>query len=386
MILFIDATRLIKRRLQGKLPTGIDRVCLKYVAHWDNSAYCAFRLFHLWFTLPHKQSNQLFSLLTKTKQNSWLVLARVFGLLVGAKIGFQCPRGGYLLNVAHSGLEHERYADAPTRHDLHCIFFIHDLIPILHPHFCRSGTDRVHTKRIYTALTKGALLIVASLHIRSDLERFATLHSLKLPPIVIAPLASPLLPKAMPTTTTIKNYFVAIGTLEPRKNHALLIAVWSQLVATLGDAAPHLVILGQPSWACRSASQLLGIKSAEIGHRVIIDTYCTDEPRDAWLHHARALLAPSFAEGYGLTLLEALTARVPVIASDLAEFRVFAGGVPDYLRTDSVHDWVSTISEYSTPNSTHHANQMSRMQTLTLPSWPEHFALVEDALKQLYVS
>lgn len=48
------------------------------------------------------------------------------------------------------------------------------------------------------------------------------------------------------------------------------------------------------------------------------------------LRGARALLFPSFVEGYGLPLVEALHLRTPAIVSDIAAFREIAGHVPDY--------------------------------------------------------
>ncbi len=50
-----------------------------------------------------------------------------------------------------------------------------------------------------------------------------------------------------------------------------------------------------------------------------------------WLAHARALLFPSFAEGFGLPVVEALSVGTPVIATDLPAFREAAGSIPEYL-------------------------------------------------------
>lgn len=55
----------------------------------------------------------------------------------------------------------------------------------------------------------------------------------------------------------IEHYFVVLGTIEPRKNHLLLLQVWRQLIEELGLAAPRLVIIGQRGWECEQVVDLL---------------------------------------------------------------------------------------------------------------------------------
>ena len=101
------------------------------------------------------------------------------------------------------------------------------------------------------------------------------------------------------------------------------------------------------------------------------------------LASARALLFPSFAEGYGLPLVEALDAGVPVIASNLDVFREIGQGVPELLPPDDVDGWAAAIMAYAAPESTARAAQMARLAQFRAPDWPGHFAQVDAFLETL---
>jgi glycosyltransferase involved in cell wall biosynthesis len=92
-----------------------------------------------------------------------------------------------------------------------------------------------------------------------------------------------------------------------------------------------------------------------------------------WLAGARALLFPSFAEGFGMPLLEALAMGVPVIASALEVFREVAGDVPHYLSPIDGLGWERCIEDYARADSAARQAQLERMPALRLTTWPGHF-------------
>ncbi len=73
---------------------------------------------------------------------------------------------------------------------------------------------------------------------------------------------------------------------------------------------------------------------------------CDDHELATWLAHAQALLFPSFIEGFGMPLVEALMLGVPVIASDLPVFREIAGDIPCYLDPIDGPGWRRAVLEY----------------------------------------
>jgi glycosyltransferase involved in cell wall biosynthesis len=98
------------------------------------------------------------------------------------------------------------------------------------------------------------------------------------------------------------------------------------------------------------------------------------------LSGARALLMPSFAEGFGIPVIEALQSGTPVIASDLGVFREVAGDIPLYLRPDEPTAWTEAIISYS-EGSEDRQRQVSLIANYTAPNWEDHFRRVDSWLE-----
>ena len=100
------------------------------------------------------------------------------------------------------------------------------------------------------------------------------------------------------------------------------------------------------------------------------------------LQGARALLFPSFAEGYGLPLGEALAAGVPAIASDLPALREVGEDVPEYLEPRDGAAWLAAVRDYARPGSPSRNAQLARLADWRCPRWQDHFDTVEELLAE----
>jgi glycosyltransferase involved in cell wall biosynthesis len=112
---------------------------------------------------------------------------------------------------------------------------------------------------------------------------------------------------------------------------------------------------------------------------------CTDADLATWLAGAQALLFPSFAEGYGMPIVEALALGVPVIASDLPVFREIAGDIPEYVNPLDGVRWRELILEYAQKNSVARQRQCERMKSFSAPTWKAHFEQVEALMERLSI-
>jgi glycosyltransferase involved in cell wall biosynthesis len=101
------------------------------------------------------------------------------------------------------------------------------------------------------------------------------------------------------------------------------------------------------------------------------------------LQNACALLFPSFVEGYGMPVIEALQNNVPVIASDLQVLREVAGGIPDYLKPDDPQVWKETVLDFALPQSAKRRAQQERLQGFAPTTWAQHFEQVDAFLHNL---
>lgn len=291
-------------------------------------------------------------------------------------------RGRLYLNIGHTGLNSLGFRDWVRRANVRPIYFVHDLIPITHPEYCRAGEAEHHRERMRTALTTGAGIIGNTQATLDDLAGFAKEEGLPMPPSLAAWLGSDQLPAPCAVPEPERPTFVVLGTIEARKNHLMLLEIWSGLIDRLGSSAPRLLVIGQRGWEADPVFELLD-GSEKLRGYVIELSRCSDEELAGYLASARALLFPTQSEGFGLPLVEALGAGVPVIASALPALREIGGDIPTYLDPDGWHEWEAAILDYSRPDSTERQLQLKRMNGFKTPDWNTHFDKVEQWFESL---
>jgi len=378
----LDISRLLWRAWDRRLPTGIDRTCLAYVAHFRARARAVVQRRGFARVLPGALSQRLFDLLLEPPGDlrRQLVQLAARGLMTRRDVPLA---GSVYLNVGHTGLDKPGHAAWIRRTGVRPVYFLHDLIPLTHPEYCRPGEPSKHLERMQALLSLGQGVIGNSQETLAELARFANAHrDSVVPPSLVAPLG--ITPAgqdaAMPRMAT--PYFVTVGTIEGRKNHLLLLNLWAEMARSLGPLCPQLVIIGQRGWECEQAIDMIERCAAIQGHVVELPR-CSDVELAAYMRGARALLFPSFVEGYGLPLVEALACGTPVIASDLGVFRELAGDIPDYLSPLDGLGWRDRILDYAEPDSPSRAAQIARLEGWTPPSWDAHFSLVDRWLAQM---
>lgn len=378
--LIIDVTRALDRALQGRLPTGVDRVGQEYIRRYGAQALALVRFAGRWVVLGHGASQEVFgALLDPAALNA----GRMRRLVAGAYLfNWRVPaRGCLLLNMGHSGLDDARYGAHVRRCGWRGLYFLHDLIPLTHPEYCRPGEADKHRQRLLTMLGSGSGVLVNSQATAQELERFARQEGLPVPALAVAPLAPGRMALAASARPLDGPYFVMLGTIEPRKNHLLLLQLWRDWALHLGAATPRLVVIGQRGWECEQVLDMLERCPALQG--VVLElARCSDAELATWLAHAQALLFPSFAEGFGMPLVEALCMGVPVLASDLAAFREVAGDVPEYLSPLDGLGWMQAVEHYAQPDAERRRAQLERMQSWQAPTWEAHFEEADALLRQ----
>jgi glycosyltransferase involved in cell wall biosynthesis len=113
-----------------------------------------------------------------------------------------------------------------------------------------------------------------------------------------------------------KDYFLTMGTLQPRKNLVRLIEAYSRLPVA---SRPQLVLAGKRGWL---AEPILA-RAEEPG--VVVPGFVAEEDKAALLSGATAFLFPSLYEGFGFPALEAMACRTPVICSNTSSLPEVAG-------------------------------------------------------------
>lgn len=268
------------------------------------------------------------------------------------------PDGLIYLNVGHSNLTPESI----TAHPAGAVVLLHDVIPLDHPEFARASGPARARMRLEAAQAARAIV-----YNTADTKMRCERHMTAPPPGVVAPLGIDVLP----VTVSEHDGFVVLGTIEPRKNHDLLLDVWAQL----GPAAPPLHIVGRRGWMNEDVFARLDAHPAGVIEHGALDDMAAME----LLKGARALLFPSFAEGYGLPLAEALALGVPVVASDLPALREVGGNVPVWCDPHDRAAWREAIMRLM--HDDYRAARIAAASPWQPPTWKRHFAIVDDLIR-----
>lgn len=376
----LDVSRLVWRAWIGKLPTGIDRTALAYVEHFRARARAVVQRGGHTRTLSRHVSQRLFDILLAggAAARGRLMRLAAAGLMTGEAV----RPGTLYLNVGHTGLDRPGHARWLDRVKPRAVYFVHDLIPLTHPEYCRVGEPDKHRRRITAMLDHGAGIIGNSRETIDELASFARREARAMPTALVAPLGIDIMDGGAAPVMPVAPSFVTVGTIEARKNHLLLLNIWAELARSLGPQCPQLLVIGQRGWESEQVVDMFE-RCEAIRACVVELPRCTDAQLSAHIRGARALLFPSFVEGYGLPLVEALACGTPVIASDLRVFRELAGDIPDYLSPIDGLGWRDLILDYARPDSARRADQIARLPGWQPPSWERHFSLVDRWLAQM---
>jgi len=380
MNIIIDVTRLARRRLKKQVLTGIDRVSLAYVNHYKEKARALFRYCGINFILSVKNSQNLFNWLESADKQAHKLPLKI--MLLSSVFNKKQPNEYALLNTGHIGINQKNYIKMLNKYRLKSIFFVHDLIPIYYPEYCSPGEDIRLKNKLDYILKYGHGIISNSTDTLDKFNQYCHDNKLRILPATTALLAPSNRLLTCPNTSKppiTKPYFVMLSTIEPRKNHLLILQIFRKLAEKSPDRTPHLFIIGKRGWECEQVFDLLD-RCVILKNVVTELSNCSDEMVINYLKHSSALLFPSFTEGYGLPLIEALAIGTPVIASDLEVFKEIAGNIPEYIDALDAKSWQNTILEYSNKDSQLRQEQIQRLQNFSIPDWEEHFRKIDNFL------
>jgi glycosyltransferase involved in cell wall biosynthesis len=255
------------------------------------------------------------------------------------------PQESIYLNAANFPLEWKRHvAWLDQRSDIRPVFFVHDLLPIERPEWFWTNEPSRHARRLNLLARRGAAAIVASANVEQDLRNHLRPRGRGDLPIFRRGLPVSQIfsetPALDPRLAGVP-FFMTCGTIEPRKNHLLLFDIWRDLATRQGIDAPKLIVVGNRGW---NSKEIVTALEDDVlrGHIIEVAGLPTPDYKRL-LDHCQALLAPSFAEGFGLPVAEALATGTPIIASAIPPFLEQGGDHPTYLDPLAKREWREAI-------------------------------------------
>jgi glycosyltransferase involved in cell wall biosynthesis len=208
---------------------------------------------------------------------------------------------------------------------------IHDLNFLSHPERTTAEIRRDYPALAREHANRADRVIVSSGFARGEVERRLGVPAER---IAVCPAGAP--GWAARRQAPKPGYVLFFGTLEPRKNIGGLLDAYEQLIAR-GGAIPELLLAGRATDSARP--WLERIARPPLQGRVRHVGYVDSEERHGLYEGARLLIQPSFEEGFGLPVLEAMSLGVPVVAANrgsLPELVGDTGPLVDPERPDEI--------------------------------------------------
>lgn len=269
-----------------------------------------------------------------------------------------------LVDAFWGGTATMQAARTAARSGAQVIPMIHDMIPVTHPGTVHPATATTYAPRLRRTFATASGVIANSRFTADETRRFLAANRLDLPVdhfLLGHDLGSS---EALDPPVRTDFAYVMVGTIEPRKGHALVLDAFEQRWADGSDAT--LTFVGKMGWA-EDALKDRCRDHPELGRRLFIHHDLNDIQLRAAIRHADASLLASSVEGFGLPLVESLALGVPVIASDIPVFREVGGDTALFFRCGSADALVAAIGAFERDP----APWRTRAAAFRWPDWRE---------------
>jgi glycosyltransferase involved in cell wall biosynthesis len=211
---------------------------------------------------------------------------------------------------------------------------VHDVAAVRYPKLHPARHVRQQRTQL-RALDRAAAILTVSQATADDLVQVGVRPER----IVVAPLGLSSLPQAAAGRLTAerkRGYILTVGESSPRKRYDVVLRALTRV-----DRDLELVMAGPPAADEERLRSL--VRALGLGRRVRRLGAVSDAALAGLYRDALALCFPSVAEGFGLPVLEAMAAGLPVVARDIPVARELAGDAAIYLAGDDERVWAEAI-------------------------------------------
>ncbi len=229
------------------------------------------------------------------------------------------------------------------------------------------------------SVSRAAKIITISRHTKSDI--ISTYHRSPADIAVTYPGFDPRLyfphhqPGVLKKYHLREPYFLFVSSLKPSKNLTGLISAFSEFP----DSGYSLVIVGKKAWLYEDIFAL--VAKMHLENRVIFTGFIPEADKPALMSRAAAFVLPSFYEGFGIPVLEAMACGVPVVVSRVASLPEVAGDAGIYV---DPHSSTSITAGLTTAVGTARSQFVARgLARVKLFSWAKTARVTLSVLESL---
>jgi glycosyltransferase involved in cell wall biosynthesis len=261
------------------------------------------------------------------------------------------------LDLQHHVVQRNRHYYSYLRNlGVKVYFLVHDLLPIQFPHYFRVGHADEHRNWLSIISRSDGVICVSRTVADQYVDWLAQSGMSRLRPLGIgwshngADLTVPAMHSdfseaAQAALAALSNgpSFLMVGTIEPRKGHAQVLAAFERLWDSGYDL--RLVIVGKPGWMVEELLEKLR-RHPKLGSLLFWLEDVSDADLERMYGACSCLIAASEGEGFGLPLIEAAKHKLPILARDIPIFHEIAGDHASYFNGRTPEALAEAISEW----------------------------------------
>ncbi|MDE5764902.1 MAG: glycosyltransferase family 4 protein [Ruminococcus sp.] len=231
------------------------------------------------------------------------------------------------------------------------VITVHDMVYKAFPETVRSRTKMMLNTGLKRSMKQADIIVTDSEFSKSEIIKYFPQYQDKIRVVLCGvdlqkfrPCQNPeRIPEVKKSLGIEGEYFLYLGTIEPRKNLERLISAYHIFAQHVKDA-PKLVLAGGKGWLYDSIFQK--VTDLKLTDKVIFTKYVPSEDMNPLMCGAIAFVFPSIYEGFGMPPLEAMACGVPVLASDSASLPEVTGDcavVCDAYSEESIADGLNRL-------------------------------------------
>lgn len=265
------------------------------------------------------------------------------------------------------------------------IGFCHDVLPVLFPHFFNHGIKAIMLSYFRALVNCSTVLLCNSECTRNDLLKLVEAQGLEAPPVVVVPLGC-----SLPATGNLtheevaqlpdSNYFLFVSTIERRKNHRVLYEVYAEMADHPDfERLPIICMVGMPGWRVKDLLDDIDLNE-RIAHKFLLLNNVSDAMLAALYRDALFCVYPSYYEGWGLPVSEALAFGKAVIASDAGALPEAGAGCALHISPYDTRAWREAICRMSFDHEWRREWEQLVERDYKFHDWDQAAAIVLEAL------
>ena len=263
---------------------------------------------------------------------------------------------------------------------------IYDIISITHPQYCLERGVYNFMDFIGAHLQYADDIIVNAQATVDELQKLTQRLRISLPICHVVPLGADFakqeiiteeqVPKNVVEAVQNRPYILMVGTIEPRKNHKLLLEAYDKGLKEMGY---NIIMAGYMGWNMEEFEQKLE-SHPDYGKRIFRFTGLDDKAIAFLYQHAKFLAFCSYTEGFGLPIIEAIQRGTPVLAANVPVLREVGGDYCVWFEQDNAEELCGAVCALAN-SSGWYEKLKNNNKCFHAVTWEKCYSMMDKVLK-----